>query len=215
MAEKKRFTLYSLPIEHAAIEQTIESDLVENFGEVTPEIETLQANLRTMLSAGQDKLEAAAMVCRNLEAEAVSCKDEVKRLAARAKSAENRMAFLKAAMLHVVDSVFDGKIKGSRFTIYGQSAAQTYDVQFAPDVDPFELRLLYPDLIRCEITPSTSEVTEKFKEALKIATFKLLTVDNIKEPTREQIEAEMLAAGTMPVEFTVQPKPRTRFLQVK
>jgi len=120
--------LYDLTIEGAEINRI----LTENEGELTPELE---ARLDTILGEGKDKVEAAAMVVRSLEASYEACIAERDRLAERAKSYDAQVDKLKSRMLYAVDAAFGGKVKTDKFTIYGQNSADTVAFEVAPDAD--------------------------------------------------------------------------------
>src|SRR5690242_1192889 len=120
--------LYDIPMEFAGIDLA----LVESGGELTPELE---AKFDDFLRAGKDKIEAAAMVVRGLELEADACVAEGKRLAERAASLENNSDRLKKLILRALDAAFDGKIKTSLFTIWGQTSATVTNFDLAPMVE--------------------------------------------------------------------------------
>lgn len=120
--------LYKLTVEGAEINRI----LTENEGELTPELE---ARLDAILGEGKDKVEAAAMVVRGLEASEEACAQEVQRLTDRAKSFARQSDNLKARMLIAVDAALDGKVKTDKFTIWGQNSADTVQFEVAPDAD--------------------------------------------------------------------------------
>ena len=112
-----QLTLYDLSMEGVQIQDL----LAENEGELTPELE---ARIDALMLAGPDKVEAAAMVVRNLESNAAACEVEVMRLAERAKSFHENSRRLKERIAITLDCAFGGKIKTPRFTVYTQSAPE-------------------------------------------------------------------------------------------
>lgn len=125
----------------------IESLLVEAEGELTPELE---GRLDVLLRAGQDKLEAAERVSRNLQAQEDACKQESKRLGERAKSFERQRKSLRKRMAAALQCAFGGKIKTALFTIWCQTSAPSKHVILAPNTNLEELRARRPDLVRTE-----------------------------------------------------------------
>lgn len=117
--------LYDIPLEFAILE----SALIENAGEITPELEL---QLDAFFRSGKDKIEGGAMVLRGLEMEAKACKDEAKRLSERAVSLENNADRLKKLVLYALDGAFGGKVKTALFTIWGQTSAQITTLDIAP-----------------------------------------------------------------------------------
>ena len=81
--------LYDIPIEAA----DIEAELAENYGELTPEIEQ---RIAQFLSDGKDKIEAAAVVVKSLEADAAICKQEAQRLMQRAQYLDKGAEFYES-----------------------------------------------------------------------------------------------------------------------
>ena len=112
MTNTTRPSLYEVGVEGAEIE----SILMENDGELTPELE---ARLDAHLASGKNKIVAAAMVVQGLEASKANCLAEALRLMDRANAFERNAKSLKARILFAVDEGFDGKIKTDLFTIWG------------------------------------------------------------------------------------------------
>jgi hypothetical protein len=126
-------TLYDLSMEGVQIQDL----LIENEGELTPELE---ARLDALLLAGPDKIEAAAMVVRSLEASADVCKNEVERLAKRADSFHANAQRLKDRMAMALDCAFNGKIKTEKFTVWTQAAPEhiVFDIAEGSTIDQVE-----------------------------------------------------------------------------
>ena len=83
MSVDRSLSLYEIGVEGMWITDL----LTENEGELTPELET---RINELLTEGPQRLEAAAMVVRGMEASAEACENEVKRLALRAKSFQDQ-----------------------------------------------------------------------------------------------------------------------------
>lgn len=179
--------LYDIPLEFAALEMA----LIESEGELTPELE---ARFDEFMRGGKDKIEAAAMVVRTIETEAEIClahakalvDGEVRRLKDRQASHEKNAARLKALVLRAVDSAFDGKVKTSLFTIWGQTSAPTLSVDLAPDTKPEDIEKVAPDLVR--------KTVEIDKAAIKVAYY---------------------TGKALPDEIVVSEVPGTRFLRIR
>lgn len=133
--------LYEIPIEAMEIEQ----ELAENYGELTPEIES---RIAAFLGDGKDKIESAAMVVKSLESDAEVCQLEAKRLMERASGLNKAIDRLKGLVLVAVDSGFGGKLKTAKFTIWGQTSAPTTAFELRPGADIYELMISEPWCIR-------------------------------------------------------------------
>jgi hypothetical protein len=153
--------LYDLPAELESLMLRYETLMAETAGEVTPEVETLETEIADYLKAGADKVEAAAMVIKNLEADEVAAKDEAKRLANRAKSIENNVARLKSLTLMAVKMI--GKIKTPRFTIWAQTSKATVAYSISPDIMPDVFAAMYPQYSRMTIELDKRAVQESAK----------------------------------------------------
>jgi hypothetical protein len=124
--------LYQIPAEAYEIEMLLE----QSEGEITPEIEE---KLKAFVDGGKEKLEHAAAVVKSLQAQADACKEESARLSARKASLESNADRLKGLMLLAVDKGFNGKVKTSFFTIYGQTSKSTVSFSIAEGVDPWTI----------------------------------------------------------------------------
>jgi Siphovirus Gp157 len=139
-----RMTLYSLSEEGIQISDI----LTENEGELTPELE---ARLDALMLSGQESMEAAAMVVKQLEGSATACEEESKRLRERAKAFSDNAQRLKDRMVVALDSAFNGKIKTPLFTIWAQSTAPTVVVDLAPGYTAEMLHDEHPKLVRVKM----------------------------------------------------------------
>jgi hypothetical protein len=119
--------------------------LRESEGELTPELEAAMDN---MLSNGQESLDAAAWVVRQLAGEQSVCEIEAKRYKERAASKERQVEALKGRMLFAVDAAFGGKLKTARNLIWGQDSAPTVGFDVAPDADLEQVAKDQPTFVR-------------------------------------------------------------------
>lgn len=150
--------LYEIPSEFSILE----SALIENAGELTPELEK---DLDAFLRAGKDKIEGGAMVMRGLEMEANACKEEAKRLAERAAGLERNADRLKKLILYALDGAFGGKVKTALFTIYGQTSGQVTNLDVMPGV---ELKDLPETLVRVTYALAKDAIKEAIKRGEKV-----------------------------------------------
>jgi Siphovirus Gp157 len=150
--------LYEIPTEFALLEKV----LVENDGELTPELEK---SLDDFLRSGKDKIEGGAMVMRGLEIEAEACRAEAKRLTERASSLDNNASRLKRLILYALDGAFGGKIKTALFTIWGQTSATTTNLDLEPGAD---LKLLPEQFVRVKYELAKDAVKDALKKGVEI-----------------------------------------------
>ena len=139
--------------------------LTENEGELTPELE---ARLDALMLEGPERMEAAAMVVRQLEASANACEEETKRLRDRAKAFQDNADRLKKRMVIALDCAFSGKIKTPLFTIWAQNTAATTVCDLAPGVTPEMLQAERPDLVRVKVELDRTGAVAKFKAGEKL-----------------------------------------------
>lgn len=133
--------LYDIPI----VANEIETQLAENYGELTPETEQ---SIADFLRESKDKIESAAMVVKSLEADAEICQQEAERLITRAQGLFKGADRLKGLILFAVDEGFGGKIKTAKFTIWGQTSAVTTSFDLRAAADIYTLASSAPQFIR-------------------------------------------------------------------
>lgn len=150
--------LYEIPTEARLIEEQLE----ESGGELTPELEQ---RINEFMAGSKDKIEAAAMVVRSLNASAEACKAEAKRLSERNAALERSADRLKNLMLSAVDLGFAGKIKTNFFTIWGQNSADTTHFDVQPDV---QLDSLPERFVRVKRELNREELKSAFKAGEKL-----------------------------------------------
>lgn len=102
--------LYEIPAAFRTALNSLEVD--EETGEImNPEV------INSFEMDAKEKIESAALFCREMDLEAKCVKEEASRLAERAKSIENRVSKIKDLILEALQP-FDGKIKTGRITVY-------------------------------------------------------------------------------------------------
>jgi hypothetical protein len=164
--------LYDIPLEATEIE----SILAETYGELTPEIEE---RIAVFMADGKDKIESSCIVVKSLEDDAAVCRAEAKRLIDRANGLEKGADRLKGLMLYAVDKAFAGKLKTTKFTVWGQTSAVTTAFQLKPGTDIFSLAAQAPEFVRAR-DPEMDKLA--MKEALKIGKPMPECVDVIENP---------------------------------
>lgn len=122
--------LYEIP----ELFQALEAILLETGGELTPEIE---AAWKLVEVNSAEKIEAAAMVIKSLQADEEAAKAESARLAARASSFANAADRLRQLVQPALESM-GGKVKTARFTIFTTTRENTA-FALAPGHEAFEL----------------------------------------------------------------------------
>jgi hypothetical protein len=158
--------LYDVPMELETLLMRYETLMQETVGEVTPEVEALELEMAEYFKEGQDKVEAACMVIKNLQADAIAADSEAKRLKLRASSIENNVERLKVLTLSAVKVL--GKIKTPRFTIWAQKSKDTVSYSMSPDIMPDVFAAMYPNLSRTVIEFDKKAVQELAKSGAVI-----------------------------------------------
>ena len=129
----------------ALVGQQIQDFLEKSEGELSPEAEAIFDKL---LSEGPERLEAAAMVVKQLDAYQAECKAEEARLAERRKAFEANANKLKERMRWALDAAFSGKVKTAKFTLWTQKAPDTVAVELKEGMTPELLFHEFPELVR-------------------------------------------------------------------
>ncbi len=151
----KPLSLYELGVEGMEITRILQ----ENEGELSPELE---ARINELMIAGPDRVEAGAMVVRSMEASAAACEAEVERLAKRAKAFQESANRLKGYIAMALDTVFGGKVKTNRFTLYTQQAPDhvAFEIREGHTIDQVEK--FYPSLVRVKKELDKVALKERF-----------------------------------------------------
>lgn len=149
-------TLYDLTAEGLAIFDMLDDSL----GELTPELE---ARLDKLMLEGPQRIEAAAMVVRSMEANAAACEAEVDRLRQRAKAFDAQSARLKARMTLCLDAAFSGKVKTPLFSVWTQKSADRIIADLVPGVTAEMLYQERPDLVRVKMELDREKAVDLYK----------------------------------------------------
>lgn len=134
--------------------------LSDNLGELTPELEE---RIEELMLEGPERIEAAAMVVRSLDANANACEAEAQRLRERAKAFEDQKERLKLRMTKCLDAAFNGKVKTSLFTIWTQKSPDRTVAELVPGVTPEMLHKERPDLVRVKMELDREKVVADLK----------------------------------------------------
>lgn len=153
---RPRLSLYDVSLEGMLIASILE----ETEGELTPEIE---ARMDALMQAGTERVEAAAMVVRSLEANASACKIEAQRLLERAASFDRQTEQLKERMTIAIDTAFGGKIKTPRFTAWTQAPPDYVAFDISPNHSIEEVEAADPSLVRVKKELDRVALKERFK----------------------------------------------------
>lgn len=149
-------TLYDLTAEGLAIFDMLDDSL----GELTPELE---ARLDKLMLEGPQRIEAAAMVVRSMEANAAACEAEADRLRQRAKAFDAQSARLKARMTLCLDAAFSGKVKTPLFSVWTQKSADRIIADLVPGVTAEMLHQERPDLVRVKMELDREKAVDLYK----------------------------------------------------
>jgi hypothetical protein len=118
-------TLYELAEERIALDDILAMDE----GEVTPEAEALADELVGRMAL---KADAFGGFVRELEASAAAIREEETRLAARRKSVEGKVTWLKAKALFALQAMDRPRVEGSLFTLAIQNNPPSVRVDVLP-----------------------------------------------------------------------------------
>ena len=149
-------TLYDLTSEGLEIFDM----LSDNLGELTPELEE---RLNKLMLEGPERIEAAAMVVRSLEANAAACEAESQRLRDRAKAFDAQADRLKQRMTKCLDTAFSGKVKTPLFSIWTQKSADRTVADLVPGVTAEMLHSERPDLVRVKMELDREKAVSEYK----------------------------------------------------
>lgn len=202
-----RMTLYDVGMEGVIIADI----LTESEGELTPELEQ---RLDELMRQGPERVEAAAMVLRQIEADASACDTEITRLKQRKESFERQAENLKKRMVFAVDAAFSGKVKTARFSIWTQKSADGLSVALAEGFTPEMVREDHPELVKTEYrldNAAARELWARHSEAIKDARAVLADLGS----TDEQREQAHQVLALIPECLSIEERKGTRYLRVK
>ena len=147
-----KMSLYDVALEGSLLEEF----LTANEGELTPELEE---RFDRLLREGPERIEAAAIVAKELETDAQLCRMEAARLTQRRQSFEGQAERLRQRITVALDNAFQGKVKTPRFTVWAQtSPAQTY-FDAAPEILE-RLSIESPELVCVERSLDKTKLRE-------------------------------------------------------
>lgn len=170
-------TLYDLSVEGLLIQEL----LTENEGELTPELEQ---RLDALMLAGPERVEAAAMVVRGLEANSDACAAEATRLANRANSFRKSADDLKTRIAIVLDCAFGGKIKTDKFTLWTQQAPDHVAFEMGEGHTIDEIEQADPSLVHVKKELNKIALKERFKSGAALPPAIAFTVNAGKRYAR-------------------------------
>ena len=151
-----RFSLYDIGV----VGQQIESCLIQSEGELTPDTEAI---LDRLLTEAPEKLEAAAMVLQQLNANVEIIKAEEKRLADRRKAEEANAERLKARMVYALDAAFGGKLKTAKFSLTVSQTAPSVSFDIDERYSLEELAIERPDFVRVRMELNKQAIKDAYK----------------------------------------------------
>jgi hypothetical protein len=155
--------IYDIAFEVESAFAIYEALVTDAAGEVTPEVEEAERNLKALLEQGADKIESAACVIRNLESESIALKAEAARLMERGQTAQKSADRLKQLIGFALPAL-GGKVKTPKFTCWIQKNPTSYDVEIHDGVDPMDVARQWPDLMKVEAVPRKSLIVERVKQ---------------------------------------------------
>jgi superfamily I DNA and/or RNA helicase len=142
--------LYDIPAQIDDFERLLE----DGGGELTPELEQRWTDF---IKGSREKIEAGAMVVKNLEAQEKACAEEAKRLYAKQKQHERNTQRLKDLMVYAVDAL-GGKVKTPLFSIWCQNSAPQIKVELKEGSDLVEIGKTHPELVRVKREPNLENI---------------------------------------------------------
>lgn len=136
-------SLYQLNNAYAQLQQMIEDGQ-----------EGLEDTLASITDAVEEKLEAYAMVIKNIESDVEGIKSEEKRLAERRKILENGVTRMKQAIAETLQGSGQDKVKTEKFTFSFRKSSK---------VEVSDIDSLPQQFIKVERTISRSELAKALK----------------------------------------------------
>lgn len=141
-------SLYQLNNAYAQLQQMIEDGQ-----------EGLEDTLASITDAVEEKLEAYAMVIKNIESDVEGIKSEEKRLAERRKIMENGITRMKQAIAETLQGSGQDKVKTEKFTFSFRKSSK---------VEVSDIDSLPQQFIKVERTISRSELAKALKAGEQI-----------------------------------------------
>jgi len=141
-------SLYQLNNAYAQLQQMIEDGQ-----------EGLEDTLDSITDAVEEKLEAYAMVIKNIESDVEGIKSEEKRLAERRKVMENGVVRMKQAIAETLQNSGQDKVKTEKFTFSWRKSSK---------VEVSNIDSLPQEYVKVERTISRSELAKALKAGEQI-----------------------------------------------
>lgn len=141
-------SLYQLNNAYAQLQQMIEDGQ-----------EGLEDTLASITDAVEEKLEAYAVVIKNIESDVEGIKSEEKRLAERRKTMENGITRMKQAIAETLQNSGQDKVKTEKFTFSFRKSSK---------VEVLDIDSLPQQFIKVERTISRSELAKALKAGEQI-----------------------------------------------
>jgi len=141
-------SLYQLNNAYAQLQQMIEEGQ-----------EGLEDTLASITDAVEEKLEAYAMVIKNIESDVEGIKSEEKRLAERRKIMENGVTRMKQAIAETLQGSGQDKVKTEKFTFSFRKSSK---------VEVSDIDSLPQEYVKVERTISRSELAKALKAGEQI-----------------------------------------------
>lgn len=141
-------SLYQLNNAYAQLQQMIEDGQ-----------EGLEDTLASITDAVEEKLEAYAMVIKNIESDVEGIKSEEKRLAERRKIMENGITRMKQAIAETLQGSGQDKVKTEKFTFSFRKSSK---------VEVSDIDSLPQEYVKVERTISRSELAKALKAGEQI-----------------------------------------------
>ncbi|MFD4491684.1 siphovirus Gp157 family protein [Lysinibacillus fusiformis] len=141
-------SLYQLNNAYAQLQQMIEDGQ-----------EGLEDTLDSITDAVEEKLEAYAMVIKNIESDVEGIKSEEKRLAERRKVMENGVVRMKQAIAETLQNSGQEKVKTEKFTFSWRKSSK---------VEVSNIDSLPQQFVKVERTISRAELTKALKAGEQI-----------------------------------------------
>jgi uncharacterized protein YggL (DUF469 family) len=210
--------LYDIPAE---IEQ-FETQLIENGGELTPELE---AQWSAFIAGSREKLEAAAFVINRLKGDEELCRSECRRLQGRAQSTERNVKRLSDLTLYALQAM-GGRVKTALVSLWiGRSGAQL-EVEVKEGTDLAEIQKKHPEFVRVKYEANLEAIKEAYggistqldaEYEAKVTKAGELTPEKESALNHWVIERrkELLKAANLPDCFIVRHKEGTEYLRIK
>lgn len=152
--------LYEIPPEIDEFERI----LIENGGELTPELEQRWSDF---IGASKEKLESAAFVLGSIEDDIEACNGEIKRLQNRKWSAERNVKRLRDLTLYALKAL-GGKLKTALVSMHTGRTGQKVKIEVKEGTDLKVLHAEVPELVRVKYELNLEQAKAMEKAGVKL-----------------------------------------------